>query len=71
MKMEEGENESLYECRRYHIRPHENDLEIFWITMEGEEGNAITVMIEKKEKIAVYVMNEHGQTVDTVFNNLG
>jgi hypothetical protein len=59
-----GKNESLYECERMHIRPH-GDTE-FVIEMEP---SGVNIQIDKTvpAALAVYVMNNNGRTIDTIF----
>lgn len=71
IKVKHTARESLYECDRYHINPTEND-DVFIITMEKDSpGNgAISLEIHKTQlDTAIYIMNQEGKTIDTVFSN--
>ena len=64
-----GTHESLYECRRYHVTPQDEDGFLLTIEhgMAGYDGLSIFVDKTVPEKLEVYVMNDQGQTVDRMF----
>lgn len=64
---------SLYECERIHIHPVEGTRTEFTITIEGraQTREAVAVTYDTNEKgLGIYVMNDRGQTIDTIFRSL-
>lgn len=63
------EYDSLYECTRVYRRPLKGlegpikDKVDF--DLEGPGGNHVTIQIDKTEKVAVYIMNSDGKTIDS------
>lgn len=53
--------ESLYQCRRLHVREMSDDCEL---DLEGPSTDAISMTVKKQATI-VYVMNDDGKTIDT------
>ena len=62
---------SVYECMRYYINPVKGKPTEFTISMEGKPGGdsvAVCASYDTKEPdVQVYVMNENGRTVETIF----
>ena len=58
-------HESLYECLRYRTQPTDHG---FIVTMEGV-ADTVSVDIDKRQTVEVYVMNNDGHTIDTLFQN--
>ena len=78
IKVKRDENESLYECERYHLSfahavdgPDKPMKTTMYLALERDDTNgSITLQLEKDTpNLAVYVMNRDGQTIDTIFSN--
>ncbi len=71
VKIIRGNNEVMYECERYQINPwhHKTSSGNFFITIEP---CCITEEIDKTvpEHLAIYVMNNDGKTIDTIFTKV-
>lgn len=64
---DEGQHESLHEC--YHVNIHPGDQPYFFFLVLEGVGPTLSIQIDKREKIAVYAMNDRGKTIDTIFNS--
>jgi len=66
----DGAHDSVYECNRVQIHPVEGRPSEFTITMERDGAHdAVSTTIDKTtpKAIGVYLMNDRGRTIDTVF----
>jgi hypothetical protein len=66
-------HESTYECQRYHVAPQE-DGTTFLLTIEGDiagtDGQSMMIDVDTSEHLAVYLMNNEGKTIDTIFRDM-
>ncbi len=62
-----GKHKSLYQCDRLHIRSEKEGE--FQIDMELDGGRCVSAIVDKAvpEELGVYVMNDQGRTIDTIF----
>jgi hypothetical protein len=61
--------EYLYECNSYKVdRPSPEDTS-FFIRLFPEIGISIEVSLDSDKHTAVYVMNNQGKTIETIFSN--
>ena len=66
----DGVHDSVYQCDRVQIHPVEGKPSEFTITMERDGTHtAVSATIDKSTPKAVgaYLMNDRGQTIDTIF----
>jgi len=69
------EFESLYECARYHFSPHDisgvDDGNHFTIGLEGPKSESVEMTFARntQDELAIYVMNDAGKTIDTLWRN--
>ncbi len=59
--------DSLHECRT--VLTHPQGPYGLEIRMEGYDKVVINHVLDKRESVAVFVMNAEGQTIDTIFIN--
>lgn len=69
VRIDHDEKSSLYECDSYHMfTDKDGNLDEIIIVMERDKGEKRTASVDKtRSRVGVYVMNNMGQTIDTIF----
>ena len=70
VRIVKGNHDALYQCDRFRVHPVDSGQYEFTITMERDgRADAVAATIDKSvpEALGVYVMNDEGRTIDTIF----
>lgn len=72
VKIEEGSGQRVYQCLSYRLIPQDDPDELYFV-MEMGSGSEVVVSARKDlpVQVGVYVMNDEGRTIDTVFRGDG
>jgi len=64
-----GSNESVYQCKRYHVTRW--DFKMIKLDLEDNDGTGVSLEYDCSVpgKLAIFAMNNEGQTIDTLCKN--
>jgi hypothetical protein len=60
---------SVQECESIRVRGSEDRLIIECVVQRGRGIDSVYYEVDKKEDVGVYLMNDRGQTIDTIFRS--
>lgn len=61
---------AMYECERFYIDPEEGTATTFLITMQCKSASVVAAYDTSESGLGIYVMNDCGRTVDTIFSSM-